>query len=144
MNSKQCALHELHAWMAEAESFFESAAARHYDRHRPIALAYLQLSAEFAFKAVIVSLTGRTMRTRNPYVLCARCRRLLPTLGQALLLSPQQQRLFHFLLPAFVLQREEDSPLPTEEEWAALLLQVRELLQAAEQFCREKINTVFP
>ena len=143
MNSKQCALYELHSWMAEAESFFASAATRHDSRHRHIALAYLQLSAEFSFKAVIVSLTGKTLRTRNPYTLCAHCRRLLPLLNQALILSPQKLRLFHFLLPAFGLQRGVGPPLPNTREWKELLLHVRELLQLAERLCRERIDTLF-
>ncbi|HEY4148058.1 MAG TPA: HEPN domain-containing protein [Chitinophagaceae bacterium] len=143
MDNKQCALHELHSWITEAESFFASAAGRDYHRHPHIALSYLQLSAEFAFKAVIVSLTGNNLRTRNPYVLCIRCRRLLPLLGRALILSQRKQPLFHFLLPAFGLQRGEGTPLPDGGQWKELLQHVRQLLQLALQLCRERIETLF-
>ena len=146
LQSKQSAYKEFRAWMAGAQSFFESAAGKGFVSYPEIALSYLQLAAEFGFKAAIVSLTGKTICSRNPRLLAARCRRQLPGLLAAVpLLSPAQKELFHFLDPAaYSPERGEEALLlPGPDEWKRLVLQVRKLLAAIDRLTRERIEYVY-
>jgi hypothetical protein len=146
LQSKQSAYKEFRAWMAGAQSFFDSAAGKGFISYREIALSYLQLATEFGFKAVIVSLTGKTICSRNPHLLATRCRRLLPGLQAAVpLLSPAQRELFHFLDPAaYCTEREQEALLlPGPDEWKRLVLQVRKLLAAIDRLTRERIEYVY-
>jgi len=140
--NKESALAEFYGWFENAEMYTKTAASEHFIPYPQVALTYLQMAAEFTFKGIIVSLTGRPLPSRNPYVLCTRCRRLLPGLQVAArLYSPKKQALLCFLDPAYRMNNKEW--LPRDNEWKQLLQLVKQLQKVTEPLCRARIEAVF-
>lgn len=139
--NSESAMLEFYGWFEPAEAYLESAKRSSSDGAYPqIALGYLQLAAEYAFKAVIMSI-GLPMQTRDPYVLSTRCRRLVPGLqNYARLYSPEMKRLFFFLDPDYY----KDNPrLPREYEWKKLLQIVKQFLKVVEIFFKARVYQLY-
>lgn len=140
--NRESALLEFYGWIEPAQAYMESALSSHLSAYPQVALGYLQLAAEFAFKAAIVSIGGRPLRSRNPHVLATRCRRLVPGLEtSARLYSPRKKMLLCFLDAESC--NGLTSRLPAADEWKQLVYLVKQLLRVMESLCRERIDTVF-
>lgn len=140
-NNRESALMEFYGWYEPAEAYIESAKKTSKDTAYPqVALCYLQMAAEYAFKAVIMSL-GAPMQTRDPYVLSTRCRRLVPDLRHyARLYAPEMKRLFFFLDPDY---QKNNPRLPRENEWKKLLQIVKQFLRVLEILFRERVDRLY-
>jgi len=139
--SRESAMGEFYGWYESAEKYIEAAAGEHLTAHPQVALTYLQMAAEFTFKAAIVSISGRSLPSRNPYVLSTRCRRLVPGLqAAARIYSPKKQALLCFLDPVCV---GNNPVLPAPHQWMQLLRLVKQLHKVMEELGRKRIDAVF-
>ena len=142
--NKESALLEFYGWIEPAQSYFEAAVSSNMSVYPKGALSYLQMAAEFAFKAAIVSIGGKPTRSRSPYVLSTRCRRLVPKLEvSAQLYSPSKRKLLSFLDPAFYAEAGKGARLPVASEWKQLVYLVKQLLRVMESLCRKRIDALF-
>jgi hypothetical protein len=139
--NRESAMGEFYGWFETAEMYIESAANPRLDAHRQVALIYLQMAAEFTFKAAIVSISGRAMPSRDPYVLSTRCRRLVPGLqAAARIYSPKKKALFCFLDPGCL---ENKPVLPVADQWKQLFRLVKQLHTVMEELGRKRIDALF-
>jgi len=142
--NRESALLEFYGWIEPAQSYLAAAVSDNIRANPKAALCYLQMAAEFAFKAAIVSIGGSPLRSRSPYVLSTRCRRLVPGLqASAKLYSPNKKGLLSFLDPAFYTEAGKGARLPVAAEWKQLVFLVKQLLRVMESLCRKRIDVVF-
>ena len=139
--SRETAIWEFYEWYEAAEGYLNSAIRSSDAPSNPkIPLGFLQLSVEYACKAVIMSIGGN-LPTHDPYVLSTRCRRLVPALHKAArLYAPDIQQLFFFLDPAYYQQREPAPRLPLISEWKKLVRAVKQFLRVLEILFRERVE----
>jgi HEPN domain-containing protein len=142
--NKESALLEFYGWLEPAYMYMETAESSKMTAYPQVALGYLQLAAEFAFKAAIVSIGGAPLRARSPFVLATRCRRLVPGLqAAARLYSPAKRKLLCFLDSDYYRYAANAARLPRPAEWKQLLSMMRQFLRVLEMLCRERIDAVF-
>lgn len=95
---------------------------------RYVTVCCLQQSAEYAFKAVIASLSNREVKTHNPYALI---RIALNHITEISTVFPRntdhEMKLFHYLKPGFVMSRGQVELLPYESEIEELIKRIGQL-----------------
>jgi len=142
--NRESALLEFYGWLEPAQMYMETAESNKLITYPQVALGYLQLAAEFAFKAAIVSISGTPIRSRSPFVLSTRCRRLVPGLqASARLYAPSKRKLFCFLDADYYRYAANAARLPAPAEWKQLLSVMKQFLRVLETLCRERIDVVF-
>lgn len=131
-----------HWWFGQASNCLQLAAT-HWSKNAPyIELCCLQQSAEFTFKAVIDSLAGRQVKTRNPYTLLKLAALQIPEISMVFpLSSPFEKKLFNHLKPVFILMRGDTHLLPGEGEMELLTNRIRELHSVVKTACLAKIES---
>ena len=140
--NRESALGEFYGWYENAEAYFVSATSPSFIPQPQIALCYLQMAAEYTFKAAIVSISGRSFPSRSPFVLSTRCRNLVPGLRSAArIYSPKKQKLLCYLDPVYC---QINRPmLPAPNEWQQLLRLVKQLHKVMEVLCRKRIDRLY-
>jgi hypothetical protein len=138
---KQQALETFNWWLNQAKDYLLSTRNSGISRINHLAQCCLQQTAEFTFKAIITSLTNRELKTRDPYVLICHALQHIPEIN---LVFPRntdhEKKLFHYLNPAFLLERGSIDLVPDGEDLQLLLKQVSLLISTVESAFSKKFN----